>query len=262
MGFIDTGSIYAPVQKVDPGPTASPAPPTMGKSLTVYNLTNPGKEFKLFTNPANAFRDYNAFQLIGTKRYSKQLAGVGVLHLVARRGHGEQHRRLERRRHDELPESRPDRHVRRPEPSSSTPTVRRRLRLHQPGEAGWHVPRPGVRRLQRQRGLSLHHRAGVGTHRDDSRTRTRATRRCASSHAARGGPIRSTTSTSASRRRSRSAPAIARSASISTSSTSTTRASSTTAQRTGVIEASGITFGNPNVWISPRLARLGFRFTF
>jgi hypothetical protein len=32
--------------------------------------------------------------------------------------------------------------------------------------------------------------------------------------------------------------------------------------RTGVIEASGTTFGNPNVWISPRIARLGFRFTF
>ena len=32
-------------------------------------------------------------------------------------------------------------------------------------------------------------------------------------------------------------------------------------QRTGVIEASGTSFGNPNFWISPRLARLGFRLT-
>jgi hypothetical protein len=32
--------------------------------------------------------------------------------------------------------------------------------------------------------------------------------------------------------------------------------------RTGVIEASGSSFGNPNVWIPPRTARLGFRFTF
>ena len=31
---------------------------------------------------------------------------------------------------------------------------------------------------------------------------------------------------------------------------------------TGVIDASGSNFTNPNVWISPRLARLGFRFTF
>jgi hypothetical protein len=32
--------------------------------------------------------------------------------------------------------------------------------------------------------------------------------------------------------------------------------------RTAVIESSGSTYGNPNVWISPRLARLGFRVTF
>ena len=32
--------------------------------------------------------------------------------------------------------------------------------------------------------------------------------------------------------------------------------------RTGVIEASGSTFGNPNVWISPRLAELGLRLMF
>ena len=70
MGFIDTGSIYAPVQKVDPGPDGKSGTADDGQSLTVYNLTNPGKEFKLFTNPANAFRDYNAFQLIGAKRYS------------------------------------------------------------------------------------------------------------------------------------------------------------------------------------------------
>ena len=32
--------------------------------------------------------------------------------------------------------------------------------------------------------------------------------------------------------------------------------------RAGVIEASGSTFGNPNAWITPRTARLGFRYTF
>jgi hypothetical protein len=32
--------------------------------------------------------------------------------------------------------------------------------------------------------------------------------------------------------------------------------------RTSVIESSGTNFGNPNVWIGPRLARLGLRFTF
>jgi len=32
--------------------------------------------------------------------------------------------------------------------------------------------------------------------------------------------------------------------------------------RLAVIESSGSTFQNPNRWISPRLARLGFRITF
>src|SRR5581483_7965046 len=40
-------------------------------ALTVYNLLNPGQEFKLFTNPANAYRDYDGFQLIGAKRFSQ-----------------------------------------------------------------------------------------------------------------------------------------------------------------------------------------------
>jgi hypothetical protein len=70
MGFIDTGSIYAPVQRQDPGPDGRLGTSDDGALLTVYNKTNPGHEFLLFTNPDGAFRDYDAFQLIGTKRYS------------------------------------------------------------------------------------------------------------------------------------------------------------------------------------------------
>ncbi len=70
MGFVDTGSIYAPTQKPDPGPDGTAGTSDDGALLTVYNKTNPGHEFMLFTNPANAFRDYDGFQLIGTKRYS------------------------------------------------------------------------------------------------------------------------------------------------------------------------------------------------
>jgi hypothetical protein len=70
MGFIDTGSIYTPVQKADPGVDGRSGTADDGALMTVYNLTNPGKEFKLFTNPGNAFRNYKAFQLIGAKRYS------------------------------------------------------------------------------------------------------------------------------------------------------------------------------------------------
>jgi hypothetical protein len=70
MGFIDTGSVYVPVQKQDPGSDGKLGTADDGGLITAYNLTNPGHEFKLFTNPPNAFRNYRAFQLIGTKRYS------------------------------------------------------------------------------------------------------------------------------------------------------------------------------------------------
>jgi carboxypeptidase family protein/TonB-dependent receptor-like protein len=70
MGFIDTGSIYAQVQQRDPGPDGRLGTADDGALLNVFSKTNPGHEFLLFTNPDNAFRDYDGFQLIGTKRYS------------------------------------------------------------------------------------------------------------------------------------------------------------------------------------------------
>jgi Carboxypeptidase regulatory-like domain/TonB dependent receptor/TonB-dependent Receptor Plug Domain len=70
MGYVDTGSIYAPVQRQDPGPDGRLGTGDDGALLTVFNKTNPGHEFLLFTNPDNASRDYKAFQVIGTKRYS------------------------------------------------------------------------------------------------------------------------------------------------------------------------------------------------
>jgi hypothetical protein len=70
MGFVDTGSTYAPVQRPDPGPDGKLGTTDDGAAVTVFNKTNPGHEFLLFTNPDNAFRDYDGFQLIGAKRYS------------------------------------------------------------------------------------------------------------------------------------------------------------------------------------------------
>jgi carboxypeptidase family protein/TonB-dependent receptor-like protein len=70
MGFVDTGSIYAPVQRQDPGPDGKLGTADDRALLTVFNKTNPGHEFLLFTNPDNAFRDYDGFQLIAAKRYS------------------------------------------------------------------------------------------------------------------------------------------------------------------------------------------------
>jgi hypothetical protein len=71
MGFVDTGSIYTATQARDPGPDGKLGTADDGALLTVYNKTNPGHEFMYFTNPANAYRDYDGFQVIGTKRYSR-----------------------------------------------------------------------------------------------------------------------------------------------------------------------------------------------
>lgn len=71
MAFVDTGSIYQPVPARDPGPDGRIGTADDGGIFTVFNRTNPGHEFRLFTNPPSAFRRYSAVQIIGRKRYSR-----------------------------------------------------------------------------------------------------------------------------------------------------------------------------------------------
>lgn len=71
MGFVDTRSIYEPVQRQDPGPDGRAGTADDGAFLTVFNKTNPGNEFFLFTNPNGAFRRYSAVDIVGRKRYSR-----------------------------------------------------------------------------------------------------------------------------------------------------------------------------------------------
>ena len=77
MGLIDTGSIYAPVQLRDPGPDGLLNTSDDGALLDVFNLTNPGNSFNLYTNPEGAFNRYDAVQVVSRKRYSRgwQLQG-------------------------------------------------------------------------------------------------------------------------------------------------------------------------------------------
>jgi hypothetical protein len=70
MGIIDTGSIYAPVRLRDPGPDGRPNTSDDGALLDVFNLTNPGNSFNLYTNPEGAFNKYDAVQMVGRKRYA------------------------------------------------------------------------------------------------------------------------------------------------------------------------------------------------
>lgn len=69
MAFVDTGSVYAEVPARDPGPDGKIGTADDGGIFTVFNKTNPGHEFRLLTNPPHAYRQYDAVQIIGRRRY-------------------------------------------------------------------------------------------------------------------------------------------------------------------------------------------------
>ncbi len=71
MGLIDTGSIYVPTQRPDPGRTAYSALVDDAGMIDVFDLTNPGKAFYVYTNPEDAFNKYDAVQVVARKRYSR-----------------------------------------------------------------------------------------------------------------------------------------------------------------------------------------------
>jgi carboxypeptidase family protein/TonB-dependent receptor-like protein len=68
FNWIDAGSIYTPVQLRDPGPNGTLGNADDGDLLTVFNLTNPGKERRVFTNRGD--RRYRGFQVVVEKRFS------------------------------------------------------------------------------------------------------------------------------------------------------------------------------------------------
>ncbi|MEO6237743.1 MAG: TonB-dependent receptor [Vicinamibacterales bacterium] len=70
FGWLDTGSIYAPVTVRDPGPDNVASTSDDGQTLTAFNLTNPSNERRLFTNPEGAHRRYRAVQIVAQKRFS------------------------------------------------------------------------------------------------------------------------------------------------------------------------------------------------
>jgi len=68
--FIDTRSVYSPIELRDPGRDNVLGNADDGDLLTVYALQNPGQSFLLFTNPDGADRRYDAFQVIAQKRFA------------------------------------------------------------------------------------------------------------------------------------------------------------------------------------------------
>jgi hypothetical protein len=259
MGFIDTGSVYVPVQKQDPGVDGKSGTADDGAFLTVYNLTNPGHEFKLFTNPDNAYRDYKAFQLIGAKRFSDNWqaslsytwshtngtvgnnsstnAGGGSTQGLGQTGQFADPNHAINANGDAV--------------FDYTNQVKLEGTYRVPAFGGFNVS--GVYRYIT--GLAWGRVAtirGLAQGNETVRIEPRGTRRTDAlnfldfrvektfpigSSAKQGGVYLDLFN-------------INNQGVIDNSS------------RTGVIDSSGSTFGNPNVWISPRLARLGFRFTF
>jgi hypothetical protein len=68
MGFIDTGAAYSPVQLRDPGPDNQLDTADDGQLITVYNKS--GDTFYEMTNPPGAERNYKGFQINVRKRFS------------------------------------------------------------------------------------------------------------------------------------------------------------------------------------------------
>ena len=71
MGLVDVGSIFVPTQLRDPGPDGRLSTSDDGALLDVFNLTNPGNQRLVYTNPEDAFNKYDAVQLVGRKRFSR-----------------------------------------------------------------------------------------------------------------------------------------------------------------------------------------------
>lgn len=70
--FIGTGLQYAPVQGRDSGPDGLLGTPDDGPPLTVFNRISPPEQlFSVLTNPDEAWRCYDAVQVIGEKRVSR-----------------------------------------------------------------------------------------------------------------------------------------------------------------------------------------------
>ena len=69
--FSPEGAVWAPQERRDPGPDGRVDTADDGPMLTVYNLTNPSSVLEVYTNPDDAWRHYNAVQMVARKRESR-----------------------------------------------------------------------------------------------------------------------------------------------------------------------------------------------
>lgn len=70
IGFIDTGTVWAPVAVVDPGLDGVTGTADDGGPLTIFLNANPGEARYVMTNPSGAWRSYDGVQVVGSRRYA------------------------------------------------------------------------------------------------------------------------------------------------------------------------------------------------
>ena len=70
IGFIDTGSVWMPASVVDPGPDGAMQTADDGGPLTIYYRDSSSTSALLMTNPAGAWRHFDAIQFAGARRFA------------------------------------------------------------------------------------------------------------------------------------------------------------------------------------------------
>ena len=68
MGFVHENAIWTPVERLDPGPDGLAGTPDDGHLLTIYDLSNASAVSFEYTNPDEAWRHYDAWQLVASRR--------------------------------------------------------------------------------------------------------------------------------------------------------------------------------------------------
>jgi len=71
IGVVDSGSVWAPDTRMDPGPDGILGTADDGGVINVFRLQDSTNKALVVANPSNAFRRYEALQVVGRKRYSR-----------------------------------------------------------------------------------------------------------------------------------------------------------------------------------------------
>jgi hypothetical protein len=70
LSFVDTGTVWQPLELPDPGPDGRVGTSDDAGRVTVFNNTNPASAYRILTNPPQAFRRYSAVEFIASRHAS------------------------------------------------------------------------------------------------------------------------------------------------------------------------------------------------